>query len=144
MEFLVRGATQFGEPGVFMAFEERTEELAQNFASLGYDLNMLVAQNKLSLDFVRVERSEIEEAGEYDLELFASRDGNDSGNGRLTRYAIEDRTLDLDVADNRDRTVTFDAVRPDGTGAIAIEVTVSPEGMARFAYAGSLVVTRAR
>jgi len=83
-------------------------------------------------------------AGEYDLELFASRDGNDSGNGRLTRYAIEDRTLDLDVADNRDRTVTFDAVRPDGTGAIAIEVTVSPEGMARFAYAGSLVVTRAR
>jgi circadian clock protein KaiC len=68
MEFLVRGATQFGEPGVFMAFEERTEELAQNFASLGHDLNVLVAEKKLSLDFVRVERSEIEEAGEYDLE----------------------------------------------------------------------------
>ncbi len=68
MEFLVRGATQFGEPGVFMAFEERIEELAQNFASLGHDLNALVAQNKLALDFVRVEQSEIEEAGEYDLE----------------------------------------------------------------------------
>ena len=68
MEFLVRGAKQFGEPGVFMAFEERTEELAQNFASLGHDLNVLVEQKKLSLDFVRVERSEIEEAGEYDLE----------------------------------------------------------------------------
>lgn len=68
MEFLVRGATQYGEPGVFMAFEERTEELAQNFASLGHDLNALVEQKKLSLDFVRVERSEIEEAGEYDLE----------------------------------------------------------------------------
>ena len=68
MEFLVRGATQFGEPGVFMAFEERTEELAQNFASLGHNLDVLVAEKKLSLDFVRVERSEIEEAGEYDLE----------------------------------------------------------------------------
>jgi len=68
MEFIVRGATQFGEPGVFMAFEERIEELAQNFASLGHDLNALVAQNKLALDFVRVEQSEIEEAGEYDLE----------------------------------------------------------------------------
>jgi circadian clock protein KaiC len=68
MEFLVRGATQFGEPGVFMAFEERSEELTQNFASLGHDLTALVAQNKISLDFVRVERSEIEEAGEYDLE----------------------------------------------------------------------------
>jgi len=68
MEFLVRGATEFGEPGVFMAFEERTEELAQNFTSLGHDLNGLVAQNKLALDFVRVERSEIEETGEYDLE----------------------------------------------------------------------------
>jgi circadian clock protein KaiC len=68
MEFLVRGATQFGEPGVFMAFEERIEELAQNFASLGHDLNALVAQKKLALDFVRVERSEIEEAGDYDLE----------------------------------------------------------------------------
>jgi circadian clock protein KaiC len=68
MEFLVRGATQFGEPGVFMAFEERIDELAKNFASLGHDLNALVAQKKLALDFVRVERSEIEEAGDYDLE----------------------------------------------------------------------------
>lgn len=68
MEFLVRGATQFGEPGIFMAFEENTEELAQNFASLGHDLNTLVAQRQLSLDFVHIERSEIEETGEYDLE----------------------------------------------------------------------------
>ena len=68
MEFLVRGATEFGEPGVFMAFEESTEELAQNVRSLGFDLNKLVRQKKLVLDFVRVERSEIEETGEYDLE----------------------------------------------------------------------------
>lgn len=68
MEFLLRGATEFGEPGVFMAFEERTEELAQNFASLGYDLNALVAKNKLAMDFVRIERNDIQETGEYDLE----------------------------------------------------------------------------
>src|SRR5271166_420340 len=68
MEFLVRGATQFGEPGVFMAFEETAEELAQNVCSLGFDLEDLAAQNKLSVDYVHVERSEIEETGEYDLD----------------------------------------------------------------------------
>ena len=68
MEFLVRGAMEFGEPGVFMAFEETAEELAANVRSLGFDLEMLQAQKKLSVDFVRVERSEIEETGEYDLE----------------------------------------------------------------------------
>ncbi len=68
MEFLVRGAVDFGEPGVFMCFEEHTEELAKNFASLGHDLNALAAQKKLLLEFVHVERAEIEETGEYDLE----------------------------------------------------------------------------
>ncbi len=68
MEFLVRGAVEFGQPGVFMAFEENTEELAKNFASLGHDLKALVAQKKLVLDYVRIERSEIEETGEYNLE----------------------------------------------------------------------------
>ncbi len=76
MEFLVRGATEFDEPGVFMAFEERTEELATNFASLGHDLNALVAQKKLVLNFVHIERSEIEETGEYDLEGLFIRLGN--------------------------------------------------------------------
>jgi len=68
MEFLVRGATQFGEPGVFMAFEETTKDLTQNVASLGFDLNDLIARKKIVLDFVYIERSEIEESGEYDLE----------------------------------------------------------------------------
>ena len=68
MEFLVRGATEFDEPGVFMAFEETAEELAQNVRSLGFDLDELARQNKLLLDYVHVERSEIEETGEYDLE----------------------------------------------------------------------------
>src|SRR5512132_1636839 len=58
MEFLVRGATSYDEPGVFMAFEENTEELAQNVRSLGFDLNKLVRQKKIVLDYVRVEREE--------------------------------------------------------------------------------------
>jgi circadian clock protein KaiC len=68
MEFLVRGATQYGEPGVFMSFEEGVEELTQNVRSLGFDLDDLVASNRLVVDYVHVERSEIEETGEYDLE----------------------------------------------------------------------------
>src|SRR3954452_17915925 len=68
MEFLVRGATQFGEPGVFMSFEETGDELTQNMASLGFDLDDLSARNLISLDYVHVERSEIEETGDYDLE----------------------------------------------------------------------------
>ena len=68
MEFLVRGATQFGEPGVFMAFEETSKELAENVRSLGFDVDDLVEKKKLAIDFVRVERNEIEETGEYDLE----------------------------------------------------------------------------
>ena len=68
MEFLVRGATEFGEPGVFMAFEETSKELVANVRSLGFDLDKLIAQKKIALDHVRVERSEIEETGEYNLE----------------------------------------------------------------------------
>ncbi len=68
MEFLVRGATQFGEPGVFMMFEENAAEIAANVRSLGFDLEKLAAQKKLVLDHVHIERSEIEETGEYDLE----------------------------------------------------------------------------
>ena len=68
MEFLVNGAMQYDEPGVFVAFEENAEELAQNVASLGFDLKKLGKQKKLNIDHVRVERSEIEETGDYDLE----------------------------------------------------------------------------
>jgi len=68
MQFLVNGAIQYNEPGVFLAFEENADELAQNVASLGFDLKTLAAHKKLVIDYVRVERSEIEETGEYDLE----------------------------------------------------------------------------
>jgi circadian clock protein KaiC len=68
MEFLVRGAKQFNEPGVFMSFEETAHDLIQNVASLGFDLKDLVTEKKILLDYVYIERSEIEETGEYDLE----------------------------------------------------------------------------
>lgn len=68
IEFLVRGANQFDEPGVFMGFEETRSELAQNVASLGFDLEQQIAARKLVIDYVLVERSEIHETGDYDLE----------------------------------------------------------------------------
>lgn len=68
MEFLVNGAVEYDEPGVFVAFEENAEELAQNVASLGFDLKKLIRQKKLIVDYVRIDSAEIEEAGEYDLE----------------------------------------------------------------------------
>ncbi|HLX06328.1 MAG TPA: circadian clock protein KaiC [Thermoanaerobaculia bacterium] len=75
MEFLVRGTVQYGEPGVFLAFEETAEELAENVRSLGFDLDDLVRRRQLAVDYVHVERSEIEETGEYDLEALFIRLG---------------------------------------------------------------------
>ena len=75
LTFLVNGALHFDEPGVLMTFEENEEELASDVASLGFDLPALVKAQKLAVDYVRVERSEIEETGEYDLEgLFVRLD----------------------------------------------------------------------
>jgi circadian clock protein KaiC len=68
LEFLVEGAKKFGEPGVFMSFEESSEELAINAASLHFDLKKLQRQKKLVVEHVQLERSEIQETGEYDLE----------------------------------------------------------------------------
>ena len=68
IEFLVHGALDYDEPGVFLAFEETEEELARNVASLGFDLNQLAARKKVLTEFIRLERQEVEETGEYDLE----------------------------------------------------------------------------
>jgi circadian clock protein KaiC len=68
MQFLIRGAIDRGAPGVFVSFEESESDLAGNFASLGFDLNRLQQEQKILIDHVRVERAEIEETGEYDLE----------------------------------------------------------------------------
>jgi len=75
VSFLLNGVIRFGEPGVLMTFEETAEELASDLKSLGYDLDKLAKEGKLAVDYVRVERSEIEETGEYDLEgLFVRLD----------------------------------------------------------------------
>jgi circadian clock protein KaiC len=68
MQFLIKGITEYNEPGVFMSFEESAKDLTQNVKSLGFDLEKSIAQKKLKIDYVRVERSEIQETGEYDLE----------------------------------------------------------------------------
>jgi circadian clock protein KaiC len=68
MEFVVRGATQFGEPGVFVAFEESAEDLVANVASLGFDLTQLEADGLLVIDHVSVVEGELEEAGDWDLD----------------------------------------------------------------------------
>lgn len=66
--FLVRGATQYNEPGVFISFEETLTDLSMNAASLGFDLDQLVKDKLLFLDHVQIARSEIAETGEYDLD----------------------------------------------------------------------------
>ena len=68
IEFLVRGALEFDEPGVLMAFEETPQDIAENVASLGFDIQDLSNKKKLFLDYVSVDASEIQETGEYDLE----------------------------------------------------------------------------
>jgi circadian clock protein KaiC len=76
LEFLVRGATQFGEPGVCISFEETAADLEMNVASLGFDLRKLQRQKKLMIDHIYVDKSEIAETGEYDLEgLFIRLNG---------------------------------------------------------------------
>src|SRR5215472_12795736 len=67
-EFIAKGIKLYGEPGVFVTFEEKSEELSANVASLGFDLEKLIKNKKLRLDYVHVYRSEIEETGEYDLD----------------------------------------------------------------------------
>ena len=68
LQFLVRGAVDGGEPGVFVAFEESPAELAQNVASLGWDLKDLQARGLLAIDHIRISEGEIVETGAWDLE----------------------------------------------------------------------------
>ncbi len=76
MEFLVRGATEYNEPGIFMSFEESEKDLIQNVALLGFDVQQLIDEKKILIDFVYFEKNEIEETGEYDLEPLFIRLGN--------------------------------------------------------------------
>jgi circadian clock protein KaiC len=93
IEFIVRGAMQFDEPGVIMTFEERASELAVNVASLGFDLEKLQADKKIKVDYVHVSRTEIQETGEYDLDgLFVRLDHAIS--------SIEAKRVVLDTIEN--------------------------------------------
>lgn len=89
VEFLVHGALEYGEPGVFVAFEEREDELIQNAASLGFDLQRLVKAGQLAIDTIRIERSEIEETGEYDLDGLFVRLGFAIDRTKATRVVLD-------------------------------------------------------
>jgi circadian clock protein KaiC len=92
MEFLVRGAVEHGEHGVFVTFEETEQELKDNVASLGFDLDDLIRQKKLAVEFIVVDRHDIEETGDYDLEALFIRLGEairTTGAKRLVLDTIE-------------------------------------------------------
>jgi circadian clock protein KaiC len=89
MEFIVRGITDHGEPGVFVAFEENIDDLKKNFKSMGFDLDELVHRKKLVLDYIAIDRSEIEETGEYDLEGLFIRLGSMIDEVGAKRVAID-------------------------------------------------------
>src|SRR5438270_2910382 len=89
MEFLINGARQFDEPGVFMSFEETIEDLAMNFASLGLDPRPLSVHKKLALDYVRIEPNEIQERGANDLDGLVIRLGTATDPIGANRSAID-------------------------------------------------------
>lgn len=89
MQFLIKGITDYNEPGVFMSFEEPSDDLTLNVKSLGFDLEKLKADKKLVVDHVRVERSEIEEAGEYDLDGLFIRLGYAIDSVKATRVVLD-------------------------------------------------------
>ncbi|KGO86172.1 KaiC 1 [Flavobacterium rivuli WB 3.3-2 = DSM 21788] len=89
MQFLIKGITEYNEPGVFMSFEEPSNDLSLNVKSLGFDLEKLKADKKLVVDYVRVERSEIEEAGEYDLDGLFIRLAHAIDTVKATRVVLD-------------------------------------------------------
>ncbi|HEY2593330.1 MAG TPA: ATPase domain-containing protein, partial [Chloroflexota bacterium] len=89
MQFLVSGATEFGEPGVFVSFEETELELAANTASLGWDLPGLTERGMLKVEHIRVDRAELNDAGEYDLEPLFIRLGHVIATVGAKRVALD-------------------------------------------------------
>lgn len=89
MQFLIKGITDYNENGVFMSFEEPSRDLSLNVRSLGFNLEKLKADKKLVVDYVRVERSEIEEAGEYDLDGLFVRLGHAIDTVKAKRVVLD-------------------------------------------------------
>ncbi len=103
IEFLVRGAMEYNDPGVFLAFEETPADLAKNVASLGFDLNSLIAQKKMVIDHIHIEPTEIEETGEYDLEGLFIRLGHAIDSIGAKRVALD--TIEVLFSGFMDHTV---------------------------------------
>ncbi len=89
MQFLIKGITEYNEPGVFMSFEETAGDLVSNVKSLGFDIEKLKTDKKLIIDYVRVERSEIEEAGDYDLDGLFIRLGHAIDSIKAKRVVLD-------------------------------------------------------
>ncbi|MET0465542.1 MAG: circadian clock protein KaiC [Chitinophagaceae bacterium] len=89
IEFIVRGALQYDEPGVFITFEEKAAELSVNVASLGFDLEKLQREKKMKIDYVHVDKTEIEETGEYDLEGLFIRLGHAIDSIKAKRVVLD-------------------------------------------------------
>lgn len=103
MEFLVRGALEFGEPGVFLSFEETSQDLVENARSLGFDLQRLRSRRLLTLEHVHLDRTELSEAGEYDLEGLFIRLGHAIDAIGAKRVALD--TVELLFSALADRSV---------------------------------------
>ena len=93
LEFLLRGITEFGETGVMVTFEETLDDIRKNVASLGFDIDELIAKKKLYIDHVKVSSQEIEENGEYDLDGLFIRIGHAIGLVRAKRVMLD--TIEL-------------------------------------------------
>lgn len=89
MEFLVQGATQYQEPGVFLSFEESVQELAENVSSFGWDLDTLIAEKQLALRFIQIDRSQTGETGEFDLEALFVRLGHAIDSVQAKRVVLD-------------------------------------------------------
>src|SRR3990170_6167540 len=89
MEFIVNGITLFNEPGVFMAFEEKKDELVMNVKSLGYDLSSHVEENRLYLEHINIIRDEFVETGKYDLEGLFVRLGQAINKVKAKRVVLD-------------------------------------------------------
>jgi len=109
MEFLVQGALRYGEPGVFIAFEETAEDLRANVASIGFDLEDLISRNLLRVDYVQIDAAEIAEAGEYDLEGLFIRLGLAIDSIGAKRVAID--TLEVLFASLKDSAILRSELR---------------------------------
>jgi circadian clock protein KaiC len=109
MEFLVKGARNQKDAGVFLAFEETAEEIAENVASLGFDVEDLIARKLLVVDFVKIDRSEIQEAGEYDLEGLFVRIGHAIASVNAKRVVLD--TLEALFAGFKDESLLRSELR---------------------------------